>query len=733
MKRKLEGNSSKQQNIKRNHFDFKIFTENDIYINIFKYLCFENNFNRFYLVCKDWCDKFINSNNRLWKELSATRWCELNGYTNLFSPTSKYFTIPESKSNFIIFYDGSKRQSTPKYVYDGVQFGKPTITYDNRARNNPPVQYLIRNRNRVPKSWHEIFKERYIKENITREYYKLHLQDYSNQEDKRSNMRRVKSISSIPSLNKSIYTNIENTKIIPILDSVIYSDLVSQRDNYFHCIDNGMEQIDYMLCRGSIMNLNGDIVEFSFRQLYAIEGDRYPFYIDPYAHIQFGKYYHVIPELFSRYGEYDSSQYPAYYQFINEITKLINGNTSIFSNTDIEQLISYIIPTYAYNNQLYQFYPLSVENNITPTNDIPTSTNNGTTFNNSNNNPNITGNITIFSTIIKFLSNDNEFNRLFLLIVINKWVFERAKTFLTLKKVNSKLSKEYRNEIEKHLSSNYCVFNGIRNLEITYLHNEELDIINYIIESPTISESLEKLTIKNSNKLANSGFVINLDSLTNLKSFKMIIWRTMSIGRLPQTIEKLSIIYMKVNIDEQWLIDILERLKESLVNLKLFQLYQRDIYSDTLKTYLTNYKPNQLKTLGILGFPGINSPVVSNQFESITNLNLSSGTSTDEEEIYINLVEQCTKLEVLEITSSLIMSFSKLCKVLNTKPKLKNLIFNSFMPADDSFPWIHFTHLQNVTLKTSCEMMISFLKCQKTNKQSKFKKTGVVKTKKGFT
>ncbi|KYR01492.1 transcription factor E2F/dimerization partner (TDP) family protein [Tieghemostelium lacteum] len=421
MKRKLEINFSKQQNTKRNHFDFKIFTENDIYINIFKYLCFENNFNRFYLVCKDWYDKFINSNNRLWRELSVTRWCELNSYTNLFSPTSKYFTIPESKSKFKIFYDGSKGEPTPKYVYDEVQFGKPTITYEGnryRARNKPPVQYLIRNRNSLPKSWQEIFKERYIKENITREYYKLHLQDYSDQEDKRSIMRKVKSISSIPSLNKSIYTNIENTKIIPILDSVIYSDLVSQRDNYFHDIDTGMEQIDYMLCRGSIMNLNGDIVEFSFRQLHTIEGARVEyFYRDPFAHIQFGKYYHVISELYTWECRDNSSQYQAYYQFINEITKLINGNTPIFSGTDIEQLISYIIPTYAFNNEYYQFYPLRVENNIT--NDIPTSTINRTTCNNSNNNPNITGNITIFSTIIKYLSNDNEFNRLFL--VCKQW------------------------------------------------------------------------------------------------------------------------------------------------------------------------------------------------------------------------------------------------------------------------------------------------------------------------
>ncbi|KYR01524.1 transcription factor E2F/dimerization partner (TDP) family protein [Tieghemostelium lacteum] len=420
MKRKLEVNSSKQQNIKRNHFDFKIFTENDIYINIFKYLCFENNFNRFYLVCKDWYDKFINSNNRLWRELSVTRWCELNSYTNLFSPTSKYFTIPESKSKFKIFYDGSKGEPTPKYVYDEVQFGKPTITYESnqyRASNKPPVQYLIRNRNSLPKSWQEIFKERYIKENITRKYFKLHLKRYRKQEDKRYIMRKVKSISSVPSLNKSIYTNIENTKIIPILDSVIYSDLVSQRDNYFHDIDHGMEQIDYMLCRGSIMNLNGDIVEFSFRLLHAIEGDRSDaFSRDPYAHIQFGKYYHVVPQLECHNGEYDSSQYSAYYQFMNQITKLINGNTPIFSITDIEQLISYIIPTYAYNNQYYQFYPRGGENNITTTNDIPTSTNNRTTC---NNNPNITGNITIFSNIIKYLSKDNEFNRLFL--VCKQW------------------------------------------------------------------------------------------------------------------------------------------------------------------------------------------------------------------------------------------------------------------------------------------------------------------------
>ncbi|KYR00431.1 transcription factor E2F/dimerization partner (TDP) family protein [Tieghemostelium lacteum] len=532
MKRKLEGNSSKQQNIKRYHFDFKIFTKNDIYINIFKYLCFENNFNRFYLVCKDWCDKFINSNNRLWKELTVTRWCELNGYTNLFSPTSKYFTIPESKSNFKIFYDGSKREPTPKYVYDGVQFGKPTITYDNESKNNPPVQYLIRNRNSLPKSWHEIFKERYIKENITREYYKLHLQDYSNQEDKRSIMKRVKSISSVPSLNKSIYTNIENTKIIPILDSVIYSDLVSQRDNYFHDIDNGMEQIDYMLCRGSIMNLNGDIVEFSFRQLLALVGDdNQYFYRDPYSHIQFGQYYHVIPELWEcRSGRYDSSQYPAYYQFINEITKLINGNTSIFSNTDIEQLISYIIPTYAYNNQYYQFYPLSVENNITTTNDIPTSTNNRTTCNNSNNNnPNITGNITIFSTIIKYLSNDNEFNRFFL--VCKQWTHN-----LNYKEA---IWKEICFERWKYLEY-YNTVQFIENLENTIDNNSnniknkknEGNIIKNRNSYPNRWSTLFKERYIKENIILKY-FNFNLLSIKRAKSIEILIKRIIDIIEIP--------------------------------------------------------------------------------------------------------------------------------------------------------------------------------------------------------
>ncbi|KYR02151.1 hypothetical protein DLAC_11457 [Tieghemostelium lacteum] len=289
--------------------------------------------------------------------------------------------------------------------------------------------------------------------------------------------------------------------------------------------------------------------------------------------------------------------------------------------------------------------------------------------------------------------------------LISKWIFKALSNSSILGTMIihnvGYINDEEMMEISTHIKSPWCMIKRVRELNTMYTFDilEQQHHIDFI---SNMSLDVEELSL-----LGPLQYVLPITTVNypSLKRLKLKVWLELvkfPIDQFP-LITHLTI-HINSNYYVQYLISLLDHLKDTLEHLNIVGLLDTSPSTETLYNYLSQYKVNQLRTLRINVFEKsyFQAIVKQTQMRSLVSLTC---TNNDVDSV-LEILEVNHVMQYLYVVVQSIEQFNKLVLLLNERPSLTSLKISGYKQKDYKSPLL--MYIQDLEI-FSCDVMINEL------------------------